>query len=104
MLLTQGKELTQEQQSQIIRWKDVIATYEAKGEECFSSGKVQTLLTEIQDFIKYGLPDRLFAGLKKVTDAIYEASLVLAEPEKNQDHYRQASRLLYLAVKELCSE
>lgn len=103
-MLIQKRELTQEQHSQIVKWKDVIATYEAKGEECFSSAMVQALLTEIQDFIKYGLPDHLFTGIKKVTDAIFEASLVLAEPDKNQDHYRQASRLLYLAIKELCSE
>lgn len=101
-MITQKKELTQDQQNQIVKWKEIIVTYEAKGKESFSSAKIQELLNEIQEFIRYGLPDHLFNGIKKVTDAIYEASQVLAEPEKNSDHYQQASRLLYLAIKELC--
>lgn len=101
-MITPKNELTQEQQNQIIKWKTVITTYEAKGEDSFSSTKIQELLSEIQEFIRYGLPDHLFNGIKKVTDAIYEASQFLAEPEKNCDHYQQASRLLYLAIKELC--
>ncbi len=103
-MITQKKELTQDQQNQIAKWKAVITTYELKGEESFSSVKIQELLNEIQDFIKYGLPDYLFQGIKKVTDAIFEASQVLAEPEKNEEHYQQVSRHLYLAIKELSGE
>ncbi len=97
-------EFTQEQQNQIAKWKLVIATYEAKGGEGFSAVKVQELLNEIQDFIRFGLPEHLFASIKKVTDAIYETSLVLAEPEKWDDCHQKASQLLYLAIKELCIE
>lgn len=103
-MINQEKELTQDQQNQIVKWKAGIATYEAKEEEYFSSAKIQELLNEIQEFIRYGLPDPLFNGIQKVTDTIYEASRVLAEPEKNRGHYQQAGRLLYLAIKELCGE
>lgn len=102
-MITQ-KELTQDQQNQIAKWKAIITTYEAKGGECFSSDKVQEVLDEIQDFIRSGLPDPLFGNIKKVTDSIFEASLVLAEPEKYDDHRQKASHLLYLAIKELCKE
>lgn len=101
-MITQMKELTQDQQNQIMKWKAFICTYEAKGEESFSSARVEELLDEIQDFIRYGLPDHLFGCIKKVTDAIFEASLVLAEPEKCDDHQQKASHLLYLAINELC--
>lgn len=103
-MTSQVRELTQAQQDQIAKWKDIINTYEAKGRETFSASKIQELLTEIQDFIRFGLPDQLYNGLKKVTDAIYGASLVLAEPEKNEIHHEEASHLLYLAIKELCKE
>ena len=97
------KEFTQAQQDQIVKWKEIINTYEIKGGEPFSAATIQELLNEIQDFIRSGLPDYLYAGLKKVTDAIFEASLVLAEPEKDETHRQKASPLLYLAIKELCS-
>jgi hypothetical protein len=97
------KEFTQAQQDQIVKWKEIINTYEIKGGEPFSAATIQELLNEIQDFIRLGLPDYLYAGLKKVTDAIFEASLVLAEPEKDETHRQKASHLLYLAIKELCS-
>ncbi len=102
-MTSQMGELTQAQQEQIVQWKDIINTYEAKGGEPFSAAVIQELLNEIQDFIGFGLPDHLYAGLKKVTDAIFEASLVLAEPEKGDTHRQKASHLLYLAIKELCS-
>ncbi len=101
-LTSQMGEFTQAQQDQIVKWKEIINTYEAKGGEPFSAAVIQDLLNEIQDFIRFGLPDHLYAGLKKVTDAIFEASVVLAEPEKDETHFRKASHLLYLAIKELC--
>lgn len=97
-------EFTQAQQDQIVKWKRIINTYEAKGGEPFSAATIQDLLNEIQDFIRFGLPDYLFESLKKVTDAIFEASLILAEPEKSGVQYQKASHLLYLAIKELCRE
>ena len=100
-MTSQMRKLTRIQQDQIAKWKDTINTYEAKGGETFSASKIQALLTEIQDFIRSGLPDQLYNGLKKVTDAIYEASLVLAEPGKNEAHHKKASHLLYLAIKGL---
>lgn len=103
-MTSQVRELTQAQQYQIAKWKDITNTYEAKGGETFSAAKIQELLTQIQDFIRFGLPDHLFVGLKKVTDAIYEASLILAKPEKDEIHHEKASHLLYLAIKELCKE
>lgn len=103
-MIMEKEKLTQDQQNQIIKWKVIITTYEAKGEECFSEVEVQKLLNEIQDFIRYGLPDYLFGSIQKVTDAIFEASLVLAEPEKYDNHYQKASRLLCLAIKGLCIE
>lgn len=101
-MITQKKELNQEQQNQVAKWKNTINTYEAKDGDCFSSSKIQEVLDEIQDFIRQGLPDHLFVNIQKVTDAIFEASLVLAETEKNDEHHRKASRLLCLAIKELC--
>lgn len=103
-MIAQVKELTRDQKEQIAKWKVIINTYEVKGDESFSAIKVQKLLDEIQDFIRYGLPDHLFVGLKKVTDIIYEASLVLAEPQKGDAHLQKVGHLLYMAIKELCQE
>ncbi len=97
------KELTQDQQNLIAKWKAIISRYEVNGGEGFSSDKVQEVLDEIQDFIRSGLPDHLFENVKKVTDAIFEVSLILAEPEKYDGHHQKASHLLCLAIKELCS-
>lgn len=101
-MTSQMREFTQAQQGQVVKWQEIINTYEAKGGEPFSAAAIQELLNEIQDFIRFGLPDHLYVGLKKVTDAIFEASLVLAEPEKGDTHRQKASHLLYLAIKELC--
>ena len=95
-------ELTQAQISQLADWNDTIITYEIKGQGCFSPEKIQELLNQIQDFISEEIPDQLFQNIKKVTDAIYEASLVLAETERCEKHLRKASQLLYVAIKELC--
>lgn len=103
-MTSQKRELTQAQQDRIAQWKELLNTYEAKGGDPFSEAKIQEILNEIQDFIRFGLPDYLFVGLKKVTDAIFEASLILAEPEKGEAQYQKASHLLYLALKELCRE
>lgn len=103
-MTSQMRELTQAQQARIAQWKELMNTYEASGGESFSEAKIQEILNEIQDFIRFGLPDYLFVGLKKVTDAIFEASLILAEPEKSGAQYQKASHLLYLAIKELCRE
>ena len=103
-MTNQMRELTRAQQDQIIQWKEIMNTYEARGGEPFSEAKIQEILNEIQDFIRFGLPDYLFENLKKVTDAIFEASLILAAPEKSGAQYQKASHLLYLAIKELCRE
>ena len=101
-LTNEMREFTQAQQDQIVKWKEIINTYEVKGGEPFSAAAIQDLLNEIQDFIRFGLPDHLYADLKKGTDARFEASLVLAEPEKGDTYRQKASQLLYLAIKELC--
>jgi hypothetical protein len=101
-LIGQMKELTQAQQDQIVKWKDTINKYEAKGGGPFSPAKIQELLDEIQDFVRFGLPDHLYIGVKKVTNAIYEVSLILAEPKKDDTHFQKATHLLCLAIKELC--
>ena len=92
-----------------VEWGNLLQEFEHRGSACFTPTKINELLNQIQTFVNSSLPDNPDFDLKlrMVTDAIYEAHLILANLEKQGDQradFEKVSERICLAIKLLSNQ
>ena len=89
-----------------VEWDELIEHYQTTQGFYLTIDDIQTILTQMQIYINSSLPenDSIDQKLRIATDAVYNASLVLAVAQSetpNKERLRSVTDQIYLAIKTL---